>query len=100
MGHDPDSAMLGKAFFRYRGLMIRSLNDDINIQDRRSDDVVLAGILTLMLADVSIDCFQSFYEIFSKQPLSARLSKASRSIGDITSKGSEGWSFCAVACAG
>ncbi|KAJ5329233.1 hypothetical protein N7452_009623 [Penicillium brevicompactum] len=51
MGHDSDSTTLGKAFFRYRGLMIRSLNDDISIQDRRSDDVVLAGILTLMLAD-------------------------------------------------
>lgn len=90
MGHGSDSTMLGKAFFRYRGLMIRSLNDDISIQDKRSDDVVLAGILTLMLADVSIDYFQSFYGIFSKQPLFARLSKASRSIGGITSKGSEG----------
>lgn len=53
MGHDTDSKSLENTFYRYRGLMIRSLNDDINIPSRRNGDIVLAGILTLLLADVS-----------------------------------------------
>lgn len=52
--HDPSSKALEKTFYRYRGLMIRSLNEDINISNMRNGDIVLAGILTLLLADVSL----------------------------------------------
>lgn len=51
MGHDHDSKALRTTFFRYRGLMIRSLNDDINLPNKRNGGIVLAGILTLLLAD-------------------------------------------------
>lgn len=33
--------------------MIRSLNDDISTPNKRDGDTVLAGILTLLMADVS-----------------------------------------------
>jgi len=58
MGHDYDSKALRTTFFRYRGLMIRSLNDDINVPNKRNGGIVLAGILTLLLADVSLCCLE------------------------------------------
>ena len=40
-------------FFRYRGMIIRALRDDINVEHKRTADSVIAGILTILLADVS-----------------------------------------------
>lgn len=51
--NDIQSNALAETFFRYRGLVIRSLNDDINLEHRRTADVIIAGIITLLLADVS-----------------------------------------------
>ncbi|KFX97817.1 hypothetical protein V490_02608 [Pseudogymnoascus sp. VKM F-3557] len=42
---------LGKTFLHYRGLIIRSLNEDVGAENKRTQDVVLAGIITLLLAD-------------------------------------------------
>lgn len=50
---DPHSKSLAVTFYRYRGLVIRSLRGDINQGHKRSSDVVLAGIITLLLIDVS-----------------------------------------------
>jgi hypothetical protein len=53
-GHHPDSKALDNAFHRYRGLMIRSLNEGINTPSMQNGDIVLAGILTLLPADVTL----------------------------------------------
>jgi hypothetical protein len=50
---DPHSKSLAVTFYRYRGLAIRSLRSDINDGNKRTGDVVLAGIITLLLIDVS-----------------------------------------------
>ena len=55
MGHDLDSKPLKSHFFRHRGLMIQSLNEDINDSHKRDSDIVFAGILSLLLADVSLN---------------------------------------------
>ncbi|EAW16759.1 Zn(II)2Cys6 transcription factor [Aspergillus fischeri NRRL 181] len=47
------SKSLAVTFYRYRGLVIRSLRNDINQGHKRASDVVLAGIITLLLIDVS-----------------------------------------------
>jgi hypothetical protein len=44
---------LVEKFYLYWGLAVRSLNEYLNIEDRRAGDTVIAGILTLLLADVS-----------------------------------------------
>ncbi|CAG8082358.1 unnamed protein product [Penicillium salamii] len=51
MGHNADSKALQSNFFHYRGLLIRSLNNEIGVPHKRNSDVVLAGILTLLFAD-------------------------------------------------
>lgn len=38
--------------YQYRGLVIRSLLDDINLGKKRHGDIVAAGIISLLLADV------------------------------------------------
>ncbi|GES66689.1 hypothetical protein ATEIFO6365_0015023200 [Aspergillus terreus] len=48
---DPRSNPLAVTFFRYRGLVIRSLRSDIDQGHKRTGDVVLAGIITLLLID-------------------------------------------------
>ncbi|KAI0197162.1 C6 zinc finger domain-containing protein [Xylaria flabelliformis] len=50
--HNPQSKSLIESFYRYRGLAIRSLNEDIGIEDRRTGDFIIAGIITLLLLDV------------------------------------------------
>ncbi|KAI1736700.1 putative C6 finger domain protein [Xylaria scruposa] len=50
--HNLQSKGLIESFYRYRGLAIRSLSEDINIEDRRTSDVIIAGIITLLLLDV------------------------------------------------
>ncbi|KFY13971.1 hypothetical protein V492_02933 [Pseudogymnoascus sp. VKM F-4246] len=42
---------LRKTFLHYRGLIISSLNNDVGAENKRTQDVVLAGIITLLLAD-------------------------------------------------
>ncbi|THC87327.1 hypothetical protein EYZ11_013228 [Aspergillus tanneri] len=49
--NDPSSKALAKTFYYYRGLMIRSLNEDLSVVKKRTSDIVLAGILTLLFAD-------------------------------------------------
>lgn len=55
---DPNSKALEKTFYSYRGHMIRSLNDDINVEKKRNSNLVLVGILTLLLLDVSFCPFE------------------------------------------
>ncbi|KAG2421613.1 hypothetical protein HFD88_005588 [Aspergillus terreus] len=52
---DPRSNPLAVTFFRYRGLVIRSLRSDIDRGHKRTGDVVLAGIITLLLIDAQQD---------------------------------------------
>jgi hypothetical protein len=40
-------------FFYFRGLIIKSLRDDINCDEKRTGNFVIAGMLTLLLIDVS-----------------------------------------------
>lgn len=50
---DGQSNSLAKTFFRYRGLVIRSLSDEVNMEHKCASDFVVAGILMLLLVDVS-----------------------------------------------
>ncbi|KIX09109.1 uncharacterized protein Z518_00187 [Rhinocladiella mackenziei CBS 650.93] len=43
---------LAESFYRYRGNVIRSLREDINVEHKRTGDIVIAGIMSLLLADV------------------------------------------------
>lgn len=45
---------MAKTFFHYRGLIIRSLSDDINVEYKRANDHVIAGMLTILLIDVGL----------------------------------------------
>ncbi|KAL6823213.1 fungal-specific transcription factor domain-containing protein [Trichoderma camerunense] len=47
----PPRAMVQK-FYHYWGVAVRSLNEYLNMDDRRLGDSVIAGILTLLLADI------------------------------------------------
>ncbi|RYP55618.1 hypothetical protein DL769_010108 [Monosporascus sp. CRB-8-3] len=49
---DPHYGRLVKTFYQYRGIMIRSLSDDINVEHKRTSNAVIAGIMTLLLTDV------------------------------------------------
>ncbi|PCG96518.1 Protein of unknown function DUF3468 [Penicillium occitanis (nom. inval.)] len=48
---DGQSNPLAKTFFRYRGLVIRSLSNEINMGHKCASDFVVAGILMLLLVD-------------------------------------------------
>ncbi|KAI0402884.1 fungal-specific transcription factor domain-containing protein [Xylaria palmicola] len=41
-----------ESFYHYRGLAIRSLSQDIDVESRRTGDIVIAGIVTLLLLDI------------------------------------------------
>lgn len=56
----PPRAMVEK-FYLYWGLAVRSLNEYLDMDDRRSGDTVIAGILTLLLADVSYNSPEMSY---------------------------------------
>jgi len=43
---------LDETFYRYRGRIIRSLREDIANKEKCTSDIVLAGTLTLLVADV------------------------------------------------
>lgn len=44
---------LTESYYRYRGLTIRSLRENIGTDHTPTSDLVLAGIVTLLLSDVS-----------------------------------------------
>ena len=48
----PDA--LAEKFYLYWGQAVRSLNDQLQREDHQQDDVTIAGILTLLLTDVSL----------------------------------------------
>ncbi|KAA8647765.1 uncharacterized protein ATNIH1004_006466 [Aspergillus tanneri] len=81
--NDPQSNTLAVNFFRYRGLVIRSLSSDIDEGYKRTRDVVIAGIITLLLVDKfggEIFAFQMcpkplFAEIIKINHLRVRASK-------------------------
>ena len=54
--YENGSHSLGRDFFHHRGQLIRSLSDDLELQHRRTSDVVIAGMLTLLLVDVKLTC--------------------------------------------
>lgn len=43
---------LSESFYLYRGKIIRSLNSDLDVEQKRTSDAVLAGVTTLLLSDV------------------------------------------------
>lgn len=45
---------LAANYYRHRGMVIRALNEDLDEEQKRTGDIVLAGILMLLLADVSV----------------------------------------------
>lgn len=53
-GNDSKSGALVDIYSRYRSVVIRSLYEDINSEQKRTGDIVLAGIMTLLLADVRL----------------------------------------------
>lgn len=44
---------LSTTFLHYRGLIIRPLNEDIDVDHKRTSNLVVARILTILIADVS-----------------------------------------------
>ncbi|KAI1370492.1 fungal-specific transcription factor domain-containing protein [Hypoxylon crocopeplum] len=49
---EPQYKALIHKFYLYWGLALRSLSEQLDTEERRSDDMVLAGVLTLLLTDV------------------------------------------------
>jgi hypothetical protein len=43
---------LTESFYRYQGKIIRSLKADLDVEQKRTGDGVLAGVMTLLLSDV------------------------------------------------
>ncbi|KAB8073634.1 hypothetical protein BDV29DRAFT_175119 [Aspergillus leporis] len=88
MRNNPQSNVLAETFFRCRGLAIRSLSDDLDVGHRRTGDIVIAGILTLLLSEVNrsstVEQRQSsgHTELFP----CTRFSKAPHPTGDATSR--------------
>ncbi|KAI0472990.1 fungal-specific transcription factor domain-containing protein [Xylariaceae sp. FL0804] len=52
LGDNCQSRVLGERLYEYWGLAIRSLNEHLDGEQQRTGDMVIAGILTLLLADV------------------------------------------------
>ena len=48
-----EAPLLLESFYRYRGLVIRSLSEDLGNEAKRGGNVVIAGIVMLLLAEVS-----------------------------------------------
>ena len=51
MNRTSDKSLLEK-FYLYRGIAIRSLNDTLAVEHKRTDDILIAGVLTVLLVDV------------------------------------------------
>jgi hypothetical protein len=76
---DPQSKPLAEKFYLYWGLAVRSLNEQLDVQDRQTSDLVMAGIMTLLLADVSACAFK--YGFLLKR---CRFNRGLHSTGDVT----------------
>lgn len=51
--HDRNEAVaLTQNYYEYRARVLRSLNEEIEIERKRTSDLVLNGMMCLMLADV------------------------------------------------
>ena len=48
-----DHRALAERFYMYRGNAIRSLRESLNLESHCTDNIAIAGIVTLLLADVS-----------------------------------------------
>jgi hypothetical protein len=72
---------LAEAFYRYKGVVIRSLREDPSFGRKQISDAFIAGIITLLLIDVGLR-----RACFSCHALMAafRSSKALRQTGDVT----------------
>lgn len=53
---------LVQSFYRYRCIALRCLSDDIKDERKRTTAIVIAGIINLLLSDVSADTW--FPELF------------------------------------
>ncbi|KAK9776808.1 hypothetical protein AB5N19_10686 [Seiridium cardinale] len=51
MGQTLESGDLAETYYQYRGMAIRSLNDDLDEEHKRTSNIVIAGIITLLLTD-------------------------------------------------
>lgn len=75
---------LMEKFYFYWGLAVRSLNEHINMEDKRAGNTIIAGILTLLLADVS-QVYPKRYQSYSlclRDRFLYRSTKEDRLIGD------------------
>lgn len=80
---------LSEKFYWYWGIAVRCLNEHLGMEDGRSGDIVIAGILTLLLTDVSRYPHGTRGE--SEPPTlnmsQHRSNRATHSTGDATSRG-------------
>lgn len=91
--------MLMEPFYQYRGNAIRSLNSEINVEHKRTADIVIAGIMMLLLIDVSHFSSKQMENqrqsllshIFEKRP-----NKAPCRIGNVTFRVFKEYSCCAA----
>lgn len=51
--NDPECNAFAKNLYHYRGVVMRSPREDINVGHKRTGDIVITGIIALLLADVS-----------------------------------------------
>lgn len=51
--HDPCHNALTERFYHYRGAVIRSLREESLAEGKYISDIFLAGVITLLLIDVS-----------------------------------------------
>lgn len=54
LGNDTQQNALAQSFYHFRGIIIRSLREDINVRHNSNGDMLVAGIIALLLADVSL----------------------------------------------
>lgn len=76
---------LMEKFYFYWGLAVRSLNEYLNMEDKRAGNTIIAGILTLLLADVSLFCPSTYqsYSLCLRDRFLYRSTKEGRLIGDV-----------------
>lgn len=51
---DSQNRSLARSFYHYRGLVLRSLTEELKLERRLGDDVAVAAIMVLLLLDVSL----------------------------------------------
>lgn len=78
--NDPRSKPLAEKFYLYWGLAVRSLNAQLDVQERQTSDLVMAGIMTLLLADVSPGSFRLCFLLNRR----CRFNRGLPSTGDVT----------------